>query len=273
MLPEGEYLYKDLSSDFVDVDKLLNEISQEDVSGYLSFESEEGDESGFAELTRGMVGRMKIIRNGDESVDDSDGGDALKEVLKGGSYTVQVVECDDSGEGDSQHKARKRGNKVRHIYRQHRPTTVPLHERDRPEERLSYHNPVGGSRRRRDYGGRNPRRGEDEHTTEIFVGDEALKEALGLIEDGEVTVDIYDMSEEDVKEKEESEEAIGERMQGELEGISDEFEDKADELLDDMGLDFMKEGDEEGGEIDVGGDDLDLGGEEEVFGEVESEDS
>ena len=271
MLPEGEYLYKDLSSDFVDVDKLIDEIREEEISGYLSFENEEGDVSGFAELSSGNPGRVKTVRNGEEHTDE--GVEALKKVLGDGSYTVQVVECDESGQEIIGIKLENEEIK----------SDISADEIEVPDflstnitdQKNDCHlillsdgysgviTMVDGI----------PEEAKVSTQTEILVANEALKEALNYIEEGEVTVDVYMMTEEEVEEKEEREEAIGERMKGELEGISEEFEEKADELLDDMGLDFMTE-DEDGEDMDGDGSPVSGGDEEDtedVFEGIESE--
>jgi hypothetical protein len=265
MLPEGEYLYKDLSSDFVDVDKLLDEVGEEGVSGYLSFESDDSDERGFAELSLGEPGRLKVMRNGKEHTDE--GQEGLEKVLKKGSYTVQVVECDESGQEIVSIKLENEEIK----------SDISTEDIDVPnflstnitdqkndchlllisEEHSGVVTMVDGI----------PEEAKISTPKEIFVGNEALNKALEYIDDGEVTVDVYEMTEEEVEEKQEAESAIGERMKGELEGISEEFEEKADELLDDMGLDFMAEEDEEGDGGLVEGD----GGKDDVFGGIESE--
>jgi len=274
MLPEGEYLYKDLSSDFVDIDKLVDEIREEGVSGYLSFESDNGDKSGFAELSAGEPGRLKVMKGGEEHTDE--GVDSLMGVLGDGSYTVQVVECDESGQEIVSIKLENEeiksdissdGIDVDSFLS----TNITDQKNDChliliSEELSGVITMVDGI----------PEEAKISTPTEIFVGNEALKRALEYIEKGEVTLDVYMMTEEEVEEKEEAESAIGERMKGELEGISEEFEDKADELLDDMGLDFMAEGSSgEGGDGDgsLGTSEVrqeeDEG--EDVFGSIESE--
>ena len=265
MLPEGEYLYKDLSSDFVDVVKLIDEVREEKVSGYLSFESEDGDERGFAELDQGEPGRIKRIRNGEESI--TSGAEALTEILGEGGYTVQVVECNESGREIVDIKLKNEEIK----------SGISTEEVDVPQflstnitdQRNDCHlilisegysgviTMVDGV----------PEQAKVSTPTEIFVGNKALREALDHIEKGEVSIDVYMMTDEEVEEKEKAEEAIGERMKGELEGISEEFEKKADDLLADMGLDFMAEdGDGEGG-VGVGGEEAETGSGD-VFDEV-----
>lgn len=250
MLPEGEYLYKDLSSDFVDVDKLINEIREEGVSGYLSFENDQGNESGFAELSLGEPGRVKIVRDGEEHTDE--GVEALKRILEDGSYTVQVVACDESGQEvvgikleNEEIKSDISADDIEV------PSFLSTNITDQKNDCHLILLSDGYSGVITMVDGI-PEEAKVSTPTEIFVGNEALKKALDYIEEGEVTVDVYMMTEEEVEEKEERDEAIGERMKGELEGISEEFEEKADELLNDMGLDFMAEDNEE--EEDMEGD-------------------
>lgn len=248
MLPEGEYLYKDLSSDFVDIDKLVEEIRDEGISGYMSFESEDGEESGFAELNSGEPGRLKVVRNGEAETDE--GVDALKNVLGNGSYTVQVVKCDESGQEiigiKIENEEIKSDISAEDIeVDSFLSTNITDQKNDChlvliSEEHSGVITMVDGI----------PEEAKISTPTEIFVGNEALKRALKYIDDGEVTVDVYMMTDEEVEKKEEAESAIGERMKGELEGISEEFEEKADELLNDMGLDFIAEEDEESDEGD-----------------------
>lgn len=248
MLPEGEYVYKDLSSDFVDVDKLIDEIREERVSGYLSFESESGGERGFAELDQGEPGRVKTIRNGEETT--TSGAEALGEILQEGGYTVQVVDCNESGQEIIEIKLNneeiKSGISTEEIeVPQFLSTNITDQKNDChliliSEGYSGVITMVDGV----------PEQAKVSTPTEIFVGNKALSKALEYIEEGEVSIDVYRMTDEEVKEKEKAEEAIGERMKGELEGISEEFEEKADDLLADMGLDFMAEegGDGEGTE-------------------------
>lgn len=270
MLPEGEYLYKDLSSDFVDVGKLIDEIREEGVSGYMSFESDGGNESGFAELSSGEPGRVKILRDGEEHT--YEGVEALKKILKDGSYTVQVVGCDESGQEivsikleNEEIKSDISANDIEV------PSFLSTNITDQKNDCHLILISDGYSGVVTMVDGI-PEEAKVSTPTEIFVGNEALRKALEYIEEGKVTVDVYMMTEEEIEEKEEKDEAIGERMKGELEGISEEFEEKADELLDDMGLDFMAEDDEggkegDGGTVSEGTDE----GSEDVFGGIESE--
>ncbi len=260
MLPEGEYLYKDLSSDFVDFDKLMNEIREERVSGYIGFESNEGEETGFAELNDGGAGRVKIYRDGEEIVEE--GKDALGKIIKEGGYTMQVVDCDESEQEIVKIKLENEEIKK----------DISTEDLDVPnflstnitDQENDCHLVLLSD----DYSGvvtmvnGIPEQAKVSTPKEIFVGNAALKKALEYIEEGEVSLDIYRMTDMEIEEKEDTDEAIGERMKGELEGISEEFEKKADELLDDMGLDFMAE-DSDGEEAT----------EEDVFEEVEKQKS
>lgn len=265
MLPEGEYLYKDLSSEFVDLEKLLDEIREEQTSGYMSFEGENGDERGFAVLDRGEIGGIKIRRNGHERTED--GAEAVRDILENGSYTVQVVDCNESGREIVDIKLRneeiKSGINPEDVeFPSFMATNITDQENDCHLILISD-----------DYAGvvtlvdGIPTQAKLSTPDEILVGNSALEKALDSIEAGEVSVDIYRMTEEEAEEKG-GEEVIGERMEDELEGISDEFEDKADDLLDDMGLGMGEEGGDEGegdegedgGGLDVGeGDEIDLG--------------
>lgn len=239
MLPEGEYVYKDLSSDFVDVGKLIDEIREERVSGYLSFESESGGERGFAELDRGEPGRVKTITDGEETT--TSGPEALAEILEEGGYTVQVVDCSESGQEIVEIKLNneeiKSGISTEDMdVPQFLSTNITDQKNDChliliSEGYSGVITMVDGV----------PEQAKVSTPTEIFVGNDALEKALEYVKEGEVSIDVYRMTDEEVKEKEEAEEAIGERMKGELEGISEEFEEKADDLLADMGLDFMAE--------------------------------
>jgi hypothetical protein len=255
MLPEGEYLYKDLSSEFVDLEKLIEEIGEENVSGYMSFENE--DERGFAVLDRGEIGRVKITRNGHERTEE--GTDAVRDILQKDEYTVQVVDCNESGREivdiKLQNEEIKSGIDAADIdVRSFLATNITDQENDCHIILISD-----------DYSGvvtmvdGIPTQAKLSTPDEILVGNDALEKALGYIDAGEVDIDIYRMSDEEVEEKESGKQVIGEQMEGELEGISDEFEDKADDLLDDMGLGMGEEGEE--GEDDgglMGGDELDM---------------
>ncbi len=276
MLPEGEYVYKDLSSDFVDVGKLIDEIREERVSGYLSFESESSDERGFAELDRGEPGRVKTITNGEETT--TSGPEALGEILEEGGHTIQVVDCNESGQEIVEIKLKneeiKSGISTEDVdVPQFLSTNITDQRNDChliliSEGYSGVITMVDGV----------PEQAKVSTPTEIFVGNDALEKALEYVKEGEVSIDVYRMTDEEVKEKEEAEEAIGERMKGELEGISEEFEEKADDLLADMGLDFMAEEGEGGGSeeiIGADGDDTGFGGEADeesggVFDEVET---
>jgi hypothetical protein len=257
MLPEGEYLYKDLSSEFVDLEKLLDEIKEEETSGYLSFEGE--GERGFAVLDRGEIGKMKITRNGRERVEE--GVDSLRGILEGGSYTVQVVDCNESGREivdiKLQNEEIKSGIDTEEVdVPSFLATNITDQENDCHIILISD-----------DYSGvvtmveGIPNQAKLSTPEEIVVGNEALRKTLGYIDEGDVTIDIYRMSEEEVEEQDTGEEVIGERMEDELQGISEDFEDKADDLLDDMGLGLedSEEGDGDGDEMD-----FDVGGEDEL---------
>ncbi len=260
MLPEGEYLYKDLSSEFVDLEKLLDEIREEQTSGYLSFEGD--NDRGFAVLDRGETGRIKISKNGHERI--KEGEDAIRDILENGSYTVQVVDCNESGREivdiKLENEEIKSGIDTDEIdVASFFATNITDQENDCHIILISG-----------DYSGvvtmvdGIPTQAKLSTPDEILVGNDALEDALGYIEEGDVSIDIYRMSEKEVEEQDTGEEVIDERMEGELEGISDDFEDKADDLLDDMGLDFGEGGDEEsdadgGDEGDEGGNGMDLG--------------
>ena len=260
MLPEGEYLYKDLSSEFVDLEKLIEEIGEENVSGYMSFENE--DERGFAVLDRGEIGRVKITRNGRERTEE--GTDAVRDILQKDEYTVQVVDCNESGREivdiKLQNEEIKSGIDAADIdVRSFLATNITDQENDCHIILISD-----------DYSGvvtmvdGIPTQAKLSTPDEILVGNDALEKALGYIDAGEVDIDIYRMSDEEVEEKESGKQVIGEQMEGELEGISDEFEDKADDLLDDMGLGMGEKGeeDEDDGGL-MGGDELDMDMDEE----------
>ena len=241
MLPEGEYLYKDLSSEFVDLEKLLDEIEEEKTSGYMSFEND--NERGFAVLDRGEIGRIKITRNGRERIEQ--GEDAVRDVLQSGEYTVQVVDCNESGREvvdiKLENEEIKSGIDTDEIdVPNFLATNITDQENDChiiliSDEYSGVVTMVDGI----------PTQAKLSTPDEILVGNDALKKALDYIDAGEVTIDIYRMSEKEVEKQESGKEVIGEQMEDELEGISDEFEEKADDLLDDMGLGL---GEEEGGD-------------------------
>ncbi|MFP4174968.1 MAG: hypothetical protein ACLFSW_04235 [Halobacteriales archaeon] len=255
MLPEGEYLYKDLSSEFVDLEKLLEEIDEEKVSGYMSFESD--DERGFAVLDRGEVGRLKITRNGRERIED--GANAVRDVLQKDEYTVHVVDCNESGREivdiKLQNEEIKSGIDTEDIeVPSFLATNITDQENDCHIILISD-----------DYSGvvtmvdGIPTQAKLSTPDEILVGNDALEKALNYINSGEVSIDIYRMSEDEVEEQESGKQVIGEHMEDELEGISDDFEDKADDLLDDMGLGIGDEGDGEGDDGGLmGGEELDM---------------
>lgn len=262
MLPEGEYLYKDLSSEFVDLEKLLDEIREEQTSGYLSFEGD--SQRGFAVLDRGETGRIKISRNGHERIEE--GEEAIRDILENGSYTVQVVDCNESGREivdiKLENEEIKSGINTDEIdVASFFATNITDQENDChiiliSDEYSGVVTMVDGI----------PTQAKLSTPEEILVGNDALEESLGYIGGGDVSVDIYRMSEKEIEEQDTGEEVIDERMEGELEGISDDFEDKADDLLDDMGLDFGEggggdeAGEEQGGNgMDLGEDDLDIG--------------
>jgi len=250
MLPEGDYLYKDLSSEFVDLEKLFDEIREEKTSGYLSFESEEENETGFAVLDRGSPGKVKVLSNGHERIEE--GRDAIERTLKSGSYAVQVVDCDESAREIVNIKLENEKIKTDISAKDidvsnFLATNLTDQENDChiiliSDEYSCVITMVDGI----------PTQAKFSKADEIFVGNDALDEALEEIERGDVTIDIYEMTEEESKEHSGQEETIGERMEGELEGMSEEFEDKADDLLDDMGLGVIGE---EENDSDAGGGD------------------
>jgi len=268
MLPEGEYLYKDLSSEFVDLEKLLDEIREEQTSGYLSFEGD--NQRGFAVLDRGETGRIKISKNGHERIEEGEG--EVRDILENGSYTVQVVDCNESGREivdiKLENEEIKSGIDTEEIdVAGFFATNITDQENDChiiliSDEYSGVVTMVDGI----------PTQAKLSTPDEILVGNDALEQSLGYIRDGDVSIDIYRMSEKEVEEQDTGEEVIDERMEGELEGISDDFEDKADDLLDDMGLDFGEgdgggeegsdeaESEDDGGNgMDLGEDDLDIG--------------
>jgi len=258
MLPEGEYLYKDLSSEFVDLEKLLDEIRQESTSGYMSFEGDE--EHGFAVLNRGEVGRTKITRNGRARTEE--GVEAVRSLLENGGYTIQVVDCNESGREIVDIKLENEEMK----------SGIDTSGLDVPEflatNLTDQENDCHIILISDDYSGvvtmvdGIPTQAKLSTPDEILVGNDALRKALDHIDSGDVSIDIYRMSEDGAEEKGSGKEAIGERMEDELEGISDDFEDKADDLLDDMGLGIGGDdgGDEEDDGLGLGeGDEIDMG--------------
>ncbi len=252
MLPEGEKVVEDLETEFLpSVDEFLEELKQKRVTGYISFEGNDGE--GFAAVDAGVPGKVKVTRNGVEKVEH--GADGLREVFDTGSYTVQVVDCSESGREIVDIKLNNDEIK----------TDMKAGDVDLPkflktnitEQKNDCHIVVFAER----YSGivtmvdGIPAQAKLSTEDEIHIGDEALQRILEGTREGGVVLDIYRISEDSTDQV--AEEVIGEQMEDELESISSDFEDKADDLLDDMGLGI---GDGGGGGDAGGGEEATAGG-------------
>ncbi len=244
MLPEGNKVVEDLETEFLpSVDELVEELQDSRVTGYISFEGDDGE--GFGALDAGVPGKIKVERNGVEKVEH--GAEGLKEVFETGSYTVQVVDCSESGREIVDIKLNNDEIK----------TDMDVDDADLPEflktniteQKNDCHVVVfsGGFSGVVTMVDGVPAQAKLSTGEEVLMGDDALGRVLDEAEEGGVVLDIYRISEESTDQV--AEEVIGEQMEDELESISDDFEEKADDLLDDMGLDFA--GDDGAGEGDV----------------------
>ncbi|MFW5929408.1 MAG: hypothetical protein ACOCT0_03195 [Halobacteriota archaeon] len=259
MLPEGDKVVEDLETEFLpSVDELLAELHDKRVTGYVEFEG--SGSRGFAALDAGDPGKIKLVTRGEEET--FSGAEGLKDVFDSGSYTVQVVDTSESGREIVEIKLNNQEIK----------TDMSADDVDLPkflktnitEQNNDCHIVVFGDA----YSGvvtmvdGIPAQAKVSTEDEILIGDDALRQVLDGADAGEVVIDIYRISDEEGERDEVAEEVIGERMEEELSSISSDFEEKADDLLDDMGLGFVE------GEGDGGGDGLDMG---DVEAEVEDE--
>lgn len=245
MLPEGNKVVEDLETEFLpSVDELVEELQDSRVTGYISFEGSGGE--GFGALDAGVPGKIKLERNGVEKVEH--GAEGLKEVFDNGSFTVQVVDCSESGREIVDIKLNNDEIK----------TDMSVDDVDLPKflktniteqnndcHIVAFADSFSGVVTMVDGV---PAQAKLSTGDEVMMGDEALRTVIDGAAAGGVVLDIYRISEESTDEV--AEEVIGEQMEDELEGISDDFEDKADDLLDDMGLDLAGE-DGGAGEGDV----------------------
>ena len=236
MLPEGNKVVEDLETEFLpSVDELVEELQDNRVTGYISFEGDDGE--GFGALDAGVPGKIKVERNGVEKVEH--GAEGLKEVFESGSYTVQVVDCSESGREIVDIKLNNDEIK----------TDMKVDDADLPkflktnitEQNNDCHIVVFAA----GFSGvvtmvdGVPAQAKLSTGEEVLMGDQALRRVLDEADSGGMVLDIYRISEDSTDQV--AEEVIGEQMEDELESISDDFEDKADDLLDDMGLDFAGE--------------------------------
>lgn len=236
MLPEGNKVVEDLETEFLpSVDELVEELQDSRVTGYISFEGDDGE--GFGALDAGVPGKIKVVRNDVEKVEH--GVEGLKDVFENGSFTVQVVDCSESGREIVDIKLNNDEIK----------TDMQADEVDLPkflktnitEQGNDCHIVVFSD----GYSGvvtmveGVPAQAKLSTGGEVLMGDDALQRVLEEADGGGVVLDIYRISEDSTDEV--AEQVIGEQMEDELESISDDFEEKADDLLDDMGLDFAGE--------------------------------
>jgi hypothetical protein len=242
MLPQGETVYEDLSSDFVETEDFLSDLADSEVTGYLSFEGDGGH--GFALVEDGEPRTIKLFENGDERV--LEGRSGIVDLFDRGSYTVDVVDCDESGREIVKIKVSneefKSGIDTGDIdLRNFLATNVTDQDNDChlmmvDETTTAIVTFVEGL----------PVQAKYSTPEEILVGAEALDRILDYLQEHDTEVDIYKLTEKEVEEEVgEKEEVIGEHVEDELQDLSSTFEEKADDLLDEMGMDFM--GDDGGG--------------------------
>ncbi len=245
MLPDGKKVVEDLETEFLpSVDELVEELQDKRVTGYISFSGSDGE--GFGAVDAGVPGKIKFERNDVEKIEH--GADGLKNIFENGSFTVQVVDCSESGREIIDIKLNNDAIK----------TDMSADDVELPkflktnitEQNNDCHIVVFAD----DFSGvvtmvdGVPAQAKLSTEGQVLIGDEALQRVLAGAEEGGVVLDIYRISEDDTDEV--AEDVIGEQMEDELESISDDFEDKADDLLDDMGLDFAgEEGAAEEGDV------------------------
>lgn len=239
MLPEGNYVYEDLSSEFVELDKLVGELIQDEVTGYLKFDG--GDTTGFALIERGEPRKIKV--------EDGDGGhikegrSGLAEILQDGNYMIDIVECSEAGRQIVEIK----------IENEEVQTDISSEDIDLPDFLATNITDQKNDCHIIMVAGQDtgvitmldglPSEAKFNRPGEILIGNEALEKIIKYIEEeDDAHLDIYR-----VPEDAQVEEEMADQIEGELQGISETFEDKADDLLDEMGLGF---GDDNGGDLE-----------------------
>ncbi|MDY6764327.1 MAG: hypothetical protein SV377_01355 [Halobacteria archaeon] len=234
MLPEGNKLYDNLNSNFIQLDELVQELEDHQLDGYMKFEG--GDTEGFVYFETGLPQKAKITENGQERVEES--MSEVISVLSDGSYTLQVVECD-----DSELDIIRRQFESEQMYEDLSSSYIDLRSflRDLTEQELDCYIVM-----------------KDETKTGIIMmdggipsatafnlrdrdirGKEALEELLSYAEANDMTIDVFKVTKDEEGGIQEQVEE-GPDLESELEGIASDFEGKADDILDEMGLGNVK---------------------------------
>ncbi|MDY7081420.1 MAG: hypothetical protein SXQ77_03200 [Halobacteria archaeon] len=248
MLPNGEYIYEGLGSEFVELDKLVGELIQEEVTGYISFEDE--DIEGFGLIERGEIKKIKVIENGDSYI--KEGRTGLAEIFQEGEYMIDVVKCNEAARQIVEIKINN--EEVRSDVSSggvDLPKFLATNITDQAndchlivvsEDETGVITMLDGL----------PTEAKFNSQEEILVGNQALDKIIEYIEqEDDAHIDIYKIPEEE-KEEVSYQEQMHDQIEGELQDISDSFEEKADNIVDEMGLGMMSgDGDEDGDELDL----------------------
>ncbi|MDY6776157.1 MAG: hypothetical protein SV253_08835 [Halobacteria archaeon] len=227
MLPDCETVYENLKTSFVDVEALRDDIERQGLSGYLRFEG--NGEEGVTVFEDGMAKTTKIEGQTRTGTEVHDGFEEALSSLESGEYRIEVADC---GETELEIiRNQMTGEKI---------------EEDLSTRYINLRNYL--LKLDDDFDGYLTINEEEiqgmvtidrgdasgailETDGEAVMGNEAVDEILSMSESRNLHLDVY---------KVEAETEDGEttdEIKQEIEKISEDFEDKADEILDDMGLD------------------------------------
>ncbi len=224
MLPDCETVYENLKTSFVDVEALRDDIKRQRISGYLRFEGR-GDE-GVVVFEEGEPQKARV-ETGD-TTEVLEEFDEVLEILATGEYSLEVSDCDDT--------------EIQIIRNQ---MTGSIVEENLSTRYINLRNYL--LKLDDDFDGyitvdEDEFQGmitiEDgdasgailETDGEAVMGNDAIDEILGASEERNLHLDVYRIEEET------NDDETTDRVKQEIEKISEDFEDKADEILDDMGL-------------------------------------
>ncbi|XGI84630.1 hypothetical protein ACEU6E_05125 [Halorutilales archaeon Cl-col2-1] len=224
MLPDCETVYENLKTSFVDVEALRDDIERQRISGYLRFEGR-GDE-GVVVFEEGEPQKARV-ETGD-TTEVLEEFDEVLEILATGEYSLEVSDCDDT--------------EIQIIRNQ---MTGSIVEENLSTRYINLRNYL--LKLDDDFDGyitvdEDEFQGmitiEDgdasgailETDGEAVMGNDAVDEILGASEERNLHLDVYRIEEET------DDDETTDRVKQEIEKISEDFEDKADEILDDMGL-------------------------------------
>ncbi|MFB6282760.1 MAG: hypothetical protein ABEK59_02360 [Halobacteria archaeon] len=237
MLPDGKYVYDGLESEFVDEEDFFGELREKEVSGYIELKKDSRNCYGLIE--DGEVKEIKILKEGEVKV--VEGRNDLEALLDEGGFAVDVVDCRESAVEITAIKLR---NKVVKTGISSADIDIPSFLRTNVTEQgndchiiilgddgLGILTMLEGI----------PKNAKYSTEDEIRIGTRALDKLLDFMENNDVNIDVYTLTKEEKDELETETEIVNEQIEKELSEISDSFDDKADELLDDMGLGTLTE--------------------------------